>query len=51
MIKLLEIGDSSTTTKKPRDVKLDQLQADAIPVLMEWFRSGVENFVNFGERR
>lgn len=45
VIKLLEIGDSSTTTKKPRDVKLDQLQADAIPVLMEWFSENIDKCV------
>ena len=46
VIKLLEVGDSTTTSKKPRDVKLDQLQADAVPQLMEWFSENMEKCVN-----
>jgi len=45
VIKLLEVGDCSATTKKPREVKLDQLQADAVPVLMEWFAENVDKCV------
>ena len=41
-IKLLEIGDETLTSKKPRQVKHEEIQASAVPLILEWISENID---------
>ena len=46
VIKFLEVGDASQTSKKPRQVKLSEIQSYAIPLILEWFSENIQKCVD-----
>ena len=45
-IKLLEVGDETTTSKKPRQVKHEEIQSSAVPLILEWISENIDTILN-----